>query len=104
MGNGRGFNFFLAVKMLPEGCKFTGTYFTLCPTYVPSLELVAFCLAEKKDFSKFSKISRLSNFSLEYTNENSTARTGSQALDVCKVSSQFIAFSRSYCVGKGRGF
>ena len=57
--------FFLAVKMLLECCKITGTYFTSCPTYVPSLELVAFCLTEKKNFQKFSKIARLSNFSRE---------------------------------------
>jgi len=66
MGKGRGFNFFLAVKMLPEGCKFTRTYFTSCPTYELSLELVAFRLAEKKNLQIFKNFMFIKFFLKKY--------------------------------------
>jgi len=55
VGRGRGFNFFLAVLMMLEGCKFVGAYLLSCLTCVPSLSLVAFRLPEKKIFKFFLK-------------------------------------------------
>jgi hypothetical protein len=61
VGRGRGFYFFIVVKLMLEGCKFIGTYFSLWSTCVPSLKRVAFFLTEKIFFSKISVL----NFFLE---------------------------------------
>jgi hypothetical protein len=52
--------FFLAIKMMLDGCKFTGTYFLYSLTCAQSLMHLAICLAEKN----FPKI-QVFNFYLD---------------------------------------